>query len=204
MLISKTNNVLAPSQFSVLQTIYVSSFKLEVMTAMTASAEPEMERAGLDVKARKCAVFYERRSGNNWYKGKNDRLPVIAIQGKVLPVLERNETYKYLGKSVNIAGEDQGQITEFMKKYTTVLDKISNCNLPLSLKASALNNMALANNLHHFDNTRLKVVQLKLLNDKLTDIVRSIFNLYKSTTQSVIYLPREMGGIGIKFQMSTV
>ena len=47
-------------------------------------------------------------------------------------------------------------------------------------------------------NTRLNVVQLKLLNDKLTDIVRSIFNLYKSTTQSVIYLPREMGDIGIK------
>ena len=86
---------------------------------MTASAELEMERAGLDVKARKCAVFYERRSGNNWYKGKNDRLPVIAIQGKVLPVLERNETYKYLGKSVNIAGEELLNLWRIIQPYLT-------------------------------------------------------------------------------------
>ena len=85
-----------------------------------------------------------------------------------------------------------------MEKYTTSLDKIAACNLPLSLKASALNNLALANILHHFENTRLEVVQLKLLNGKLTDTVRTIFDLYKSTTQSLIYLPREIGGIGVK------
>ena len=178
--------------------ISLASFKLDILKEMTSSAEPEMERAGLDVKARKCAVFYERRSGNNWYKSKSDRLPVIKVQDKVLPVLKRNEPYKYLGKCMTIAGEDPEQIDDFIEKYTTLVDKIAACNLPLSLKASALNNMALAKILHHFDNTRLEVVQLKLLNDKLTNVVRSLFNLYKSTTQCVVYVPRDVGGIGIK------
>ena len=89
--------------------ISLATFKLDLLREMTSSAEPEMERSGLDVKERKCAVFYERRSGNNWYKSKSDRLPVIKIQNKVLPVLKRNEAYKYLGKSMSIAGEDPAQ-----------------------------------------------------------------------------------------------
>ena len=90
------------------------------------------------------------------------------------------------------------QRSDFIEKYTTLVDKIAVCNLPLSLKASALNNMALAKILHHFDNTRVQVLQLKALNHKLTNVVRTLFNLYKSTTQCVIYLPRDDGGIGIK------
>ena len=178
--------------------ISLTPFKLDVLKEMTSSAEPEMVRAGLDVKTRKCAVFYERRSGNNWYEGKNDQLPIIKVQDKVLPVLKRKEPYKYLGKSMSIAGEDPDQVDSFIDKYTTLIDKIAACNLPLSLKASALNNMALAKILHHFDNTRLEVIQVKLLNDKLTNVVRKMFNLYKSTTRCVIYIPRDLGGIGIK------
>ena len=32
----------------------------------------------------------------------------------------------------------------------------------------------------------------------MTDVVRNLFGLYKSTTQCVIYLPREKGGLGVK------
>ena len=99
---------------------------------------------------------------------------------------------------MSIAGEDPQQIIDFTEQYIMLIDKIAICNLPLSLKVSALNNMALAKILHHFDNNRLTVIQLKVLNNKLTDVVRTLFNLYKSTTQSVIYLSREDGGIGVK------
>ena len=58
--------------------------------------------------------------------------------------------------------------------------------------------MALSKILHHFDNIRLEVSQLKQLNNKLTDVVRSLFDLYKSTTQCAIYLPSEEGGIDFK------
>ena len=38
----------------------LAAFHLDLLRRMTSSAEPEMERAGLDIKARKCAVLYER------------------------------------------------------------------------------------------------------------------------------------------------
>ena len=40
---------------------------------MTNVSEPIMQWANLDVKASKCAVLCDRRSGNNWYTGKNDK-----------------------------------------------------------------------------------------------------------------------------------
>ena len=40
---------------------------------MIHASEPIMHRANLDIKASKCTVFYERCSGNNWYKGKHDK-----------------------------------------------------------------------------------------------------------------------------------
>ena len=51
-------------------------------------SEPIMQRANLDVKASKCAVLYGRRSGNNWYTGKNDKKPNIAVQNKKIRVLK--------------------------------------------------------------------------------------------------------------------
>ena len=51
-----------------------------------------------DVKASKCAVLYGRRSGNNWYTGKNDKKPNIVAQNKNIKVLKRNESCEYLGK----------------------------------------------------------------------------------------------------------
>ena len=84
----------------------------------------QLQRAGLDIKVRKCAVFY------NWHKGKSDQLLLIKVQEKLLPVLKRNESYKYLGKSMTIAGEDPVEIDNFIGKYTILVDKVSACNLP--------------------------------------------------------------------------
>ena len=74
-----------------------------------------MIRSGLAIKSVKCAVFYGRRSGNNWYnyKGKKDTKPVIEIQSQVLP-FKTNECYKYLGKSLSLSGEDNEQINEIV------------------------------------------------------------------------------------------
>ena len=45
-------------------------------------SEPIMQRVNLDVKASKCTVLYGRRSGNNWYTGKNDKKPNIVLKKK--------------------------------------------------------------------------------------------------------------------------
>ena len=75
-------------------------------------SEPIMQRAKLDVKTWKCAVLYGRRSGNNWYTGKNDKKPNIVVQNKNIKLLKRNESYEYLGKLTTINGDDPKQVSE--------------------------------------------------------------------------------------------
>ena len=54
----------------------------------------------------------------------------------------------------------------FNADYKELVGKIEECTLPLSLKLSALNNMALAKISHHFDNIRLNEKQLRYINKK--------------------------------------
>ena len=164
-----------------------------------------MVEAGLVVQPEKCVVFYSQRSGNNWYKGKCDHRPNISIQSKQIQVVSRDTLYKYLGKSVTLSGEDLEQISEFIKTYKELVLKIKSCKLPLALKASAFNNMALAKILLHFYNTRLfekdlkdidgfltkhlrELYELYELNDStgLTKHLRQLYELYDSTTQLVL------------------
>ena len=104
---------------------------------MIRSSEPLFNGAGLKVKSSKCALLYDRRSGNNWYKGKNDQRPSIKVQGETIATLKRDESYKYLEKSLNIAGEDVKQIENFIADYKELVGKIEECTLPLSLTLSA-------------------------------------------------------------------
>ena len=62
--------------------------------------------------------------------------------------------------------------------------------------------MALAKFLHFFCNTRFHEKLLVEIDTFLTNKVRELFSLYKSTTRDVIYLSRLHGGIGVK-QFST-
>ena len=70
------------------------------------------------------------------------------------------------------------QVEEFIKTYLDLVKKISDSSLPLALKASALNDMALANILHHFYNTRLTEEQLEDIDKSVTKTVREMYALY--------------------------
>ena len=94
------------------------------------------------------------------------------MQDKGLCVYDRKYNYKYLGKSLSLSGEDRKQVSEFMNAYYDLLEKIAACELPLSLKASAFNNMALSKVLHHFYNTRLTAEQLVEMDQRFTEKVR--------------------------------
>ena len=178
--------------------IALSSYNISVIKDMITASEPILEQAGLDAKLSKSAVFYDRRSGNNWYRGKNDANPEIIIQGKLLRVYGRNEPYKYLGKSFALSGEDPLQVEEIIDTYKTLVTKIKLCELPLQLKCCALNNLALAKVLHHIYNTRFSVSSLEDMDGHLVDCVRELYGMHKSTTQISIFLPRDNGGLGIK------
>ena len=87
--------------------IVASADSLSTLERMIAAGEPRMQEAGLDIKVTKCACFYGRRSGNNWYTGKRDIVPVVTIQANPLRTYLRKEPYKYLGKSLSLLGEDK-------------------------------------------------------------------------------------------------
>eukprot|EP00795_Rhopilema_esculentum_P017880 gene17880-biopygen1733 len=178
--------------------VVVVSYDVTIINEMFDIGQVAMKIAGLEVKPSKCAVMYARRSGNNWYKGKADKKPTVSIQGNVIEVYPRDKSYKYLGKSLSLSGEDAVQVYEVIESYKDLLEKITSCKLPLALKASALNNLALAKILHHFYNTRFTEEQLELMEKSLVKAVRNIYDLYETTTQLIIFLPREHGGIGVK------
>ena len=64
--------------------VVLSSYDIEVLHSMLHASKPVMLRAGLEVKPSKSAVFHDRRSGNNWYKGREN------------PPCNRDDYYKYL------------------------------------------------------------------------------------------------------------
>ena len=175
----------------------MSAYDLNVINEMINVAEPVMVEAGLEVKPSKCALFYGRRSGNNWYKGKRDIVPIVSVNGEIMPLFRKDEPYKYLGKCMSLKGEDTEQITEFVGKYKLLVDQIKACELPLVLKCSAFNNFALAKILHHFYNTRLSEIILHEMNNHLVGTIRELFGFYKSTSRLIIFIPRLNGGLGI-------
>ena len=124
--------------------IVLSSYDIEVIKSMLRESEPVMLSAGLEVKPSKCAVFHDRRSGNNWYKGRKNDSSEVLIQSHSLPLCKRDINYKYLGKSLSLCGEDEKQIDEFINKYQTLVDQIKLSVLPISVKCSAFSNLALA------------------------------------------------------------
>ena len=59
-----------------------------------------------------------------------------------------------------------------------MIDKIKECPLPIPLKLSAFNSMALPKISHHFENTKIEEKQLEELDTKITKTVKEIFDLY--------------------------
>ena len=178
--------------------IAMVTYDLELLEEMIMKCEPLFDQAGLKVKASKCALFYERRSGNNWYKGKGDKKPAIKVQGETIATYKRSGSYKYLGKSFTIAGEDEKQVKDFIKEFKDIIDKIKECTLPIPLKLSAFNNMALAKISHHFENTKIEEKQLEELDTKITKIVKEMFDLYPKSSDKIFFVNRLLGGLGIK------
>ena len=76
----------------------------------------------LCIRPDKCAILYESRSGNRWYKAKSDKPPDIKIHGEKVKVNNRHEPFTYLGKPLTVAGETENQVPDMLKEYTELLD----------------------------------------------------------------------------------
>ena len=76
----------------------------------------------MEIKLLKCAVFHDRRSGNNWYKDRKNYLLEVIVLSNILPFCKSDDYHKYLGKSLSLCGENKKQIEEFMNKYKILVD----------------------------------------------------------------------------------
>ena len=70
--------------------IALIAYDYEMLNEIIHVSEPFFNRAGLRVKAAKCALFYERRSGNNWHKGKSHKKPTLKVQGEKIKICKRD------------------------------------------------------------------------------------------------------------------
>ena len=55
-------------------------------------------KTSLEIHPDKCAIMYERRSRNRWYKAKGDKEPNLTVNDERISVLKRHEPFTYLGK----------------------------------------------------------------------------------------------------------
>ena len=67
-------------------TALVSLF-VKVLKAMLETLIEKTQDSKLCIRPDKCAILYERRSGNWWYKAKGDKPPEIKIHGEKIEVL---------------------------------------------------------------------------------------------------------------------
>ena len=80
--------------------------------------------SGLEIRPDKCAIMYERRSGNRWYKAKGDKEPNLTVNDEWFSVLKSHEPFTYLRKPLTVAGETENQVHDMLKDYTEILDQI--------------------------------------------------------------------------------
>ena len=73
----------------------------------TRESKMAISKSGLEIRPDKCAIMYERRSGNRWYKAKGDKEPNLTVNDERISVLKRHGPFTYLGKPLTVAGETE-------------------------------------------------------------------------------------------------
>ena len=109
-----------------------------ISNSMIGTSKKEIQDTGLVIRSDNCGVFYERCSGNRWYKAMSDRLPTIEFNNENVKVLKRDEPYVYLGKPMTVAGETQDEVNQMSDDYRELLVKIELSVAAIAIKLEAL------------------------------------------------------------------
>ena len=59
----------------------------DMLSCLTEQTKP----SGLEIRTDKCAAFFERRSGNRWYRDKTEQEPKLVISNEGIRVYKRHE-----------------------------------------------------------------------------------------------------------------
>ena len=178
--------------------ILLISLLENIMMSMVEKLKDNIRNNQLHVRSDKCAIFYECRSGNRWFKAKKDVPPSIEFNDELVPVLQCHGKFVYLGKPLTVAGEFEEHSKEIIEEYSNWLHLISISVAPVSIKIEALEVIALSKIVHHSANTHFNEDQLNELDTLLTKTICSILCLNHSTTVCNCFQPEWKGGLGIR------
>ena len=166
-----------------------------IFSNMFKKTEQFMNGTSMNIKQRKCGILSGKRSGNNW---KNNVNIEINCQNDIIPVFEKEQSYKYLGHEINISNSAEAkQIQTIVSDFKSTLDKISNCPLPNSAKVQAISIMCISKLNFYFYNICFPEYILKDIENAIVEKVRLWFDLNDSTTRSFMFTPQQQGGLGI-------
>ena len=80
--------------------------------------------SGLCIRPGICAVLYERRLANRWYKSKSDKPPSLETEGQKIKVYAQHEPFTPLGKPVTVADEHKDLIRDIIEEYSDALEML--------------------------------------------------------------------------------
>ena len=154
--------------------IVLISLLENVMMSVVQKLKDNIKNNQQNVRSDKCALFYERRSGNRWFKAKKDVPPSTEFNDELVPVLQHHERFAYLGKPLIVTREFEEHSKEIIEEYSNLLHLISISVAHVSIKIEALEIIALSKIVHHFANTRFNEDQINELDNRLTKTICSI------------------------------
>ena len=152
--------------------------------------------AGMKVKHKKCAIIHGQRSGNNWVKNSQTGNVKISVQDEIIPVLQKENSYKYLGHEIRIDNKTN-QASNLIIELLDILERIDTSLLPTTAKLDAVNVMCISKLNFYFSNLFFSEKQLLTLEDEIVKCVRHWLQLNNSSTRSFFFTPRSKGGLGI-------
>ena len=148
----------------------------------------------MEAKHRKCAILQGQRSGNNWKE-----MPACEqiIQNDVIPVLDKNQSYPYLGHDFLIDNRYNTQTADLVKQFKDDLKMLHASLLPISAKLEAINNVYLHKVSFYFPSLMFTVKELTEIEDSIVFYLRDWLKINSSSTRSYFFSPKSQGGLGM-------
>ncbi len=88
---------------------------------------------------------------------------------------------------VNIAGEWKEQVNIILSEFTSKMNLIDKCPLPLTMKLEAIRQVALSKVQHLFSNVHIQQKVLSKMDNKTVSLVRKWFGLNTHTALVMLF-----------------
>ena len=119
------------------------------------------------------------------------------IQNDVIPVLDKSQSYPYLGHDFHIDHTYNTQTTDLIKSFKDNLKLLHKSLLPLSAKLEAINNVYLHKISFYFPSLMFTVKELTEIEDSIVFYLRTWLKINSSSTRSYFFSPKSQGGLGM-------